>query len=136
MKRAMLIIFVLNCALLATAQQQNCRSVRAHVPFAFQMSGITMPAGDYQFCWKWNRTAVITPLSAEAPVVSSTISSFEKITQEKAMLIFRHLGNEYFLAEIHQPGEAIAVLAISPEEQRYNKIAVKKVPVPADEVGK
>ncbi len=137
MKRAMLIIFVLNFSLMAAAQQlTHCRSIQAHVPFAFQMNGMTMPAGDYQFCWSWNHTAVITPLSVEGPVVYSTIATLEKATQGEPTLIFRHVGDAYFLAEIQHPGEAIAVLPVSPEERKFKSLAIKKVPVPADEVGK
>ena len=138
MKRAMLIMIVVSCALLAAAQQQQpCQSVRATIPFAFQLNGVTMPAGEYDFCWSRNFSVEIKPMSNVQPSRYARASTIDAaVRPATAKLAFRQIGDRYFLAEIQQPGTALVTLVVSPEEKKYSRIAIKKVEVKGEEAGK
>jgi hypothetical protein len=84
-------------------------TIKAHVPFAFEVSRSTLPAGDY----------TITKLLASAWVVKNDEGRQAVTTlvgpggsngdAEAAKLVFERAGGRYFLSELRCLGQTIAI---------------------------
>jgi hypothetical protein len=84
-------------------------AIKAHVPFAFEVSRSTLPAGDY----------TITKLLASAWVVQNdegrqavtTLAGPEGRNEdaEPAKLVFERVAGRYFLSELRCLGQTIAI---------------------------
>ncbi len=136
MKKAILTLTVLIMIsfTLLTHAQQAYQFVRADVPFDFQVSGKTMAAGRYDFCW--NRTYVAAVRLADQSARSSEpirymqVNDIGQPTKDRVpRIVFHRVGSLYFLAEIHQPDEAIVALTTLKQERNFQKLATTKVEV-------
>jgi hypothetical protein len=139
MKKAILtvtVLIVMGWALLAYPQQAY-EFVRADIPFDFQVSGQTLTAGRYDFCWNRAFVAAVKladkSASSPHPIQYVTIMGIDQPSKgTKAMVVFHRLGNSYFLSEIHQPGSGRVTVTISPQERNLNRLATTKVDVQAE----
>jgi len=80
--------------------------VKAHVPFAFRVSGERMPAGDYEIRSLDTLHGVIEIRRAgggPAAVSLTTPKGLRSI--KKARLVFDRVGNQRFLRAVLLPGE-------------------------------
>ena len=95
--------------------------VKAHIPFAFQILGEQMPAGDY----------VLKPLDVESPGVieirradgRGPAAAFLTIPRasgsiSRAQMVFDDVGKEKFLRAIELPGENGVELPVASAEVR------------------
>ncbi len=93
--------------------------VKAHVPFAFQVSGERMPAGDYEI-----RSLDTLPGVIEVQRMGGGSAAVSLTTPEglrsirKAQLVFDRVGNQRFLRAIHLPGEGGAEIPVVGAEIR------------------
>jgi hypothetical protein len=99
MKRNLIVILplvVMSLMLNATAHAQSL--VQANVPFAFKVGSATLPAGTYVIKTLGNSTIAIQNRQTGAGAMSTTRREYPRNSGPK--LVFRHMGNQYFLAEI------------------------------------
>jgi hypothetical protein len=84
-------------SLLLTAAGAAAQSaVQANVPFAFRVGTAQLPAGAYRI--KAGDQSLIVIGNARKSVYSQ--AQWEGPSKTSAKLVFHHLGNQYFLAEV------------------------------------
>jgi len=99
----------------ATSAHAQSEIVKVHVPFDFAVRDSKLPAGDYTF------SKVYTDLWAvrndNTGQAITAVASLWGGNQEKdpAKLVFRHVGSNYFLSEVHWQGQTSAVPASKAE---------------------
>lgn len=139
MKRVVLVMIIAGWALLAGAQQ-GYRMAVADIPFDFQVNGVTLPAGQYDFGWNDSQSILVRATDVKAPTTFATIHIVDtSFKGEKSSIVFRKIGSLYFFREIQDPGRARVVNATSKQEKEYLRmtttIASTTVEVNAVRVG-
>ena len=97
MKRNLIGILTLVVMSLLSATGAYAQSlVKADVPFAFSVGSAQLPAGTYRINATSDNTIAIQ--NGQTSALSSVRREYPRNTRAK--LVFHHLGNQYFLAEI------------------------------------
>jgi len=119
MKRNLIgILSLVVLAMLVNATGAYAQSaVRANVPFAFKVGPKQLPAGAYEINTKNEGSVLIR--NRESRASAMTIVRREYPRDSRAMLVFHHLGNQYFLTAIW-PGGQSSGMAINPSKQEKN----------------
>jgi hypothetical protein len=100
----------------AAAWAQNPYPLKANVPFDFNASGVSMPAGHYIV--SANPVSGFITLKGDAGknATIQTIAAETAATPVTARLVFRRYGDQYFLAETWTTGSNIG-RQITPTKQ-------------------
>lgn len=114
MKKQMLITFTKLCltvlmtiAAMASARAQSS-TIRADIPFDFNIGGETLPAGTYtigRLSSGAAETLLIRNRAGEARAIQFTSPVQARVAPAQAKLIFHRYGSSYFLAEVWTDGE-------------------------------
>lgn len=98
-------------ARVASAQEQT---ILAHVPFAFDVNGHAMPAGDYQVVPDPDMQSVLQIVSRDGRSVAFTI--YESVTDGTGITSpsfqFKKVGGEAVLWRVNMPGRVVAELPL------------------------
>jgi hypothetical protein len=109
--------------LAATSAQAQTGPLEADIPFAFNVGGKTLPAGEYrvqQMGLTQNVIAVVSRSGKDA--VLSLKNNVTGAEADKSALIFRRYGNHYFLARIVTAGATTgSALPMSKAERRIRE---------------
>ena len=89
-------------------------AVRANVPFAFKVGPKQLPAGAYEI--NTANEGSVTIRNRESKTAAMTTVRREYPRQSGAMLVFHHLGNQYFLTAIWR-GPDSSGMAVAPSKQ-------------------
>jgi hypothetical protein len=107
MKNLRAILFASTVLLMATAAQAQETKVVATVPFAFVVGERAYPAGEYALKSLTNMEAVVqienTQESASTLILARSCSSITP--SEKTKLVFRRMGDNYFLYQVWTEGK-------------------------------
>jgi hypothetical protein len=96
--------------------------VKADVPFAFMVGSAQLPAGPYEIRSASSSATAIMILNHQtnAGAVSNARREYPRDTQPK--LVFHHVGNQYFLAEIWKgSGSEGMIVPTSKQEKELEK---------------
>jgi hypothetical protein len=109
--------------------------VKAHVPFAFQVEGRPMPAGDYELkALDANHPDLIEIRSTsrgESPVVVLVVPK-DSGSVRKAQMVFDDVGREKFLRAVRLPGEeGFQLLVANAELQAAREVAAEATRTPS-----
>ena len=109
--------------------------VKAHVPFAFQVEGRQLPAGDYEFYVPDANHPEIIEIRgthpSESPIVAVGIPA-ENGSVNNAKMVFDDVGSQKFLRSIELPGqEGVEFLAHNAELRATHELAAEASPTPS-----
>jgi hypothetical protein len=85
--------------------------VKAHVPFAFSVSGSTLSAGDYTFAKLSQNAWTIRNDNSGRAIVTAAMGNGTNQDANPATLVFKEYGDSYFLSEVHCLGGTSSVPA-------------------------
>lgn len=93
--------------------------IQTTIPFAFHVSGTTMPAGEY----KIQHTQGLLKLREQQgkAVMALTVGVNKWLNSNHALLQFNRYGNEYFLGKISVPDSTVACQLL--QSQREKELA-------------
>ena len=86
--------------LLTTARAHPQSSAEAYVPFAFNVGTVHMPAGTYEILRPEIDLNYVTVCNLKTGTTALSLYQAQSPSHVSHKLIFRHVGNRYFLAEI------------------------------------
>jgi cytochrome c5 len=103
--------------------QQRLTTLRAHIPFPFEVRGISIPAGDYQFKLRiGSRSLTITGAkSGDIGLQIITTLGGSSIFRD-AGLVFNRYEGKHVLAELWIPGEEGVLVSTTPKEHRNDRV--------------
>jgi hypothetical protein len=107
----------------ASAHAQDAR-VKAHIPFAFTVSGATLPAGDYSLApvrLFQNVWEIQSDQGSRA--IFALVEPGDNEEADSAKLVFKRYGDSYFLSEIRCLGETTQVPASKAERALEREMA-------------
>jgi hypothetical protein len=115
-------------SLLLTATGAYAQSgVQASVPFAFMVGTTQLPAGTYKIR-EYNRN-LITIGNANTQTTTLALYQSEAPRKVNDKLLFHHVGNQYFLAEIWgAPGNSTIAFPTSKLEKHLRAVQVASGP--------
>jgi hypothetical protein len=88
-------------SLLLTATGAHAQSgAEAYVPFAFNVGTVHMPAGTYEIRRPEIDLNYVTVCNLKTGTTALSLFQAQSASHVSHKLIFRHVGNRYFLAEI------------------------------------
>jgi hypothetical protein len=106
MKRALPFAFGLLVVAGCTGLNAQTLDLRTNIPFAFNVSGTTMPAGEYSI---HHSQGLLTLREEQGKAVSVITVGTDKWNESSHPLLqFERYGDEYFLGRISVPESAIA----------------------------
>jgi hypothetical protein len=110
-------------SLLLTAAGAYAQSAtQADVPFAFMVSKTQVPAGTYSVTSEPDSNFImIRNVKTEATVI--TLGTRQSPSTKTEKLIFRHLGNQYFLTEIWGNAGNPGMVLAAPKRNRELQVA-------------
>jgi len=87
---------------------------RAKVPFAFIVEGTVMPAGEYRLAMRPGdpSTLQIMCTDGESAMFVHVSSNEARTTAGEPTLVFRRIGQGYFLSRVNVPGEDVRQIAV------------------------
>jgi hypothetical protein len=104
-------------------------AVQTYVPFAFRVGSAQLPAGSYKIKRAEFDTNYITICNLKTGVTTLSLFQPESPRHVSGRLVFQHLGNQYFLAEIWGgAGSAGSAGMIIPASKRERKVEVADGP--------
>ncbi len=92
-----------------------------HVPFAFEVGSVALPAGDYQIVPASildTRVLEIRDSSGRRSSFFTVLGDVPVTSLRHAELVFDRYGSRVFLRAIRVPGQGEAALVVSSEERR------------------
>jgi len=119
MKRNLIgILSLVVLSMLVTATGAYAQSaVRANVPFAFKVGPKQLPAGAYEINTANEGSVTIRNRESKASALTTVRREYPR--KSGAMLVFHHLGSQYFLTAIWR-GAGSSGMAITPSKQEKN----------------
>jgi hypothetical protein len=105
-----------------SAHAQDAR-VKAHIPFAFTVSGATLPAGDYDLAPAISPEVWEIRSEQGSPTAFAAVRQGDTNTEDSAKLVFNRYGDSYFLSEIRCLGETTEVPASKAERALKREMA-------------
>ncbi|MFN7934308.1 MAG: hypothetical protein U0R19_13340 [Bryobacteraceae bacterium] len=124
-------ILALLAATFANAQS-NLPALRADIPFAFEMRGVTLTGGEYRIDFSENRSwiTVKSMENARDSALGVTFSvTLDKKTPGEAKLVFNKYGDRYFLSQIWHPAIARELPKSKQERELVTSRVVAQIPV-------
>ena len=99
-------------------------TVKATIPFEFQLGAQTLPAGDY---YVFHSDHVLRLRAAGGPIAAMALTSAAapEPNASPSKLVFRRYGNEYFLAKVWI-GYARSGVAVPPVKRERELIAAAR----------
>ena len=119
MRKSVLPLALATCiALLATGvtMAQSDTVLRAQVPFGFEASGMTLPAGEYQIRWNLLNATIELQGEDRKGILLLANPAYDR-NNKTPRLVFNRYGNKYFLSEIWTIYDTGRVLPISRHEK-------------------
>jgi len=113
-------LLVMSLMINVTARAQSL--AQADVPFAFSVGSKVMPAGTYTV--KEIGPGLISLRNTENNDGVMSTARRESPRKPGCKLIFRHLGNQYFLSEIWTRGSATVVPRSSQEKELEKELQI------------
>ena len=105
--KAMMMISILMVLSALSANAQKGSSFVVKVPFAFTVSGKTLPAGEYVFARSTQASGeVMMVRSQERGAYVQTKPVQAQDIQEETQVIFKRYGDQYFLFQIWMSGKS------------------------------
>ena len=106
--RMLLTIVILFAAVSVCLQAQDRSIVRATIPFAFTVENTNLPAGCYAFqvMSPFNTLRLQNTDGGKGAMIRSIASSGTSYAT-RSKLVFRHIGNAYFLTQVWEEGSDI-----------------------------
>ncbi len=102
--------------LLNTTSTSAQALTKADVPFAFEVGSTQLPAGCYQVSSTLQSAVIIRNCDTSASALS--VVRRESSRDDSAKLVFRHMGGQYFLAEIRSAGRTSMVVPASKAQKQ------------------
>ncbi len=136
-KAAMIAGLVVMGAAQAVQAQQAERVVTVHVPFAFQVEGNKLPAGDYTILEQAGWVQIQSKAGKNAAhVLTMPVVSKEQKAGENSEVVFHNYGGQMFLAEIWATGQEKGreLLETHEEQQLAKREKMAEVVVPGQNV--
>ena len=95
---------------------------KANVPFAFTVGSAQMPAGTYEIKTVGAGNSSIVIQNRESNEAAMSNAGREQPRNTSAKLVFHHVGNSYFLAEVWRSSSAEGmILPTSKQEKELEK---------------
>ena len=114
------ILSLVAMSLMLNASAQAQSGAKANVPFAFEVGTAKLPAGTYII--KRIGSATIEVRNGQTPAAALSTVRSEYPRETGAKLVFHHLGNKYFLAEVWGgSGTSGMMVPCSKQEQELKK---------------
>jgi hypothetical protein len=108
MKSLRFVLFVFAVLLIATVVQAQGTKVHATVPFDFVIGDRAYPAGEY-FLKPMDGNSNIIQIENDGEITAGIVLSnacASTVPSAKTMLVFRHVGENYFLYQVWVAGSA------------------------------
>jgi len=125
MRIAGLAIGALMSVMLASGQS-GLPELRADVPFAFEMRGLTLQAGDYSIGFSTDRTYIVVRSrenSAQAMIGLTFGVTPSRRSDIEPKLVFNKYGDRYFLSQVWHP----MVVRELPKSQQERELVTSRV---------
>lgn len=121
-----LLMMSLYFTLAATAgYAQSDMTLKAHVPFDFEVAGKTLPAGEYSVkqISESGSSLIIQSTDGRANVIvlSNEVEANAKPAADQARLVFHRYGDQYFFETAWRPGGTGRMILESRRERRLRK---------------
>jgi hypothetical protein len=100
MKSKLMIAALFAFAFLTTGAFAASNKQTATVPFEFHLGDRVMPAGNYTIRQLTDESLMISNDAAGAKSVALTFSAQRSANETEAKLVFRHIGDQYFLVQV------------------------------------
>lgn len=98
-----MIYVVVGALLMGTSVGAQTRSLRADIPFPFEMTGTVHPAGEYRFEFQQGWIVAIH-VETEKRGQAITVGSWPgKPSQGSAKVVFHQYGDRHFLRQLEHP---------------------------------
>lgn len=117
---ALIVAFATMLAPHTLTAQSSGTAVVANIPFAFQVGSNHMPAGTYKIELQGDDLLWIKGDSGSS-VMMVTRQSPNKSPSDSAV-VFHHYGNQYFLREVRNAGEAEVMWSTETKAERRAKL--------------
>lgn len=115
--------FALVIAGAVTPVHAQSNALTARIPFAFTVSGATLPAGEYRFSpLSQNAWEIRNELGKPAAATAARPDGVNE-NDSSAKVMFKHCGGKYFLAGMIALGEKTAVPASKAERELEREMA-------------
>lgn len=105
-------------------------TVKAHVPFAFQVGKKTMPAGDYELQVDRSQERVTIMSETKGPSAIEAILTYLAPTPhsdaDHAHLVFDKVGNNAYLSEVWEPGLDGVLLHTTQGKHEHSTVHAKR----------
>ncbi len=114
-KPAVVLVLVVAALLLPGVRKLSAQSVTvARIPFPFLVEGAVMPAGEYRLAMRQgDQTMMRIATTCGRVAVFVSVSPAGAITEPaEPTLVFRRIGNGYFLSRVNIPGEQAREIAV------------------------
>jgi len=141
MKNTFKVVMIAGVLVMGAAQaveaQQAERMVTVRVPFAFQVEGNKLPAGDYTILEQSGWVQIQTKAGKNAAhVLTMPVVNKEQKAAENSQVVFHNYGGQKFLAEIWASGQEQGreLLETHEEQQLAKREKMAKVVVPGQTV--
>lgn len=124
-------ILALLAATFANAQT-TVPALRAEIPFAFEMRGVTLSGGEYRVDFSEDRNwfTIKSLENASESAIGVTFSvTLNKQTPSEAKLVFNKYGDRYFLSQIWHPAIARQLPKSKQEREMVTSRVVAQIPV-------
>jgi hypothetical protein len=100
---------------------------RANVPFAFNVGGSQLPAGSYIFTFE-DATRMVMIRNSRTGVTALSLGQRDYPGDKSWKLVFRSLGNRYFLTQIWGEPGSTGLRLRAPKPETKLEIASKQSP--------
>ena len=134
MKAAVVAGFLVAGAVQSVEAQQAQRVVTFHAPFAFQVEGSKLPAGDYTTLEQSGWVQIQAKgAKGTTQVLTLHVGSHGQQTAQNSQLIFHNYGGHMFLAQIWASGQEKGreLLETKEEQQLAKREKMAALSVPA-----
>jgi hypothetical protein len=103
--RVFTVLTILLVAGLSSAIAQNIPKVVVDVPFSFFADGKTLPAGPYEFeSTNDESDMIVRNTKTKESIIVPVLFMLGQRSGNEAEVVFDKVGNEHYLAEVHEPG--------------------------------
>jgi hypothetical protein len=105
--RILITVILLTSASFA-AQAQNRALIKANIPFAFTVENVELPAGDYTiFSLAPDKLILVQSADGRHTAIVHMLESTKWQEAKQSMVVFQHVGNEFFLSQVWQEGSGV-----------------------------
>jgi len=91
----------------AAAYAQNTGTMKVEIPFGFNASGTSMPAGQYLVDTRTPTVVILRDAKQHVSAMVRAQASESTLPQTNSRLVFHRYGDQYFLSEIWSTGNSV-----------------------------